>query len=52
MCALGGPERKTLYVTSARKGRDPDELARFPHSGGIFALPVDVPGLPSIPFAG
>ncbi|MBK7591662.1 MAG: SMP-30/gluconolactonase/LRE family protein [Betaproteobacteria bacterium] len=52
MCALGGPGRKTLYVTSARKGRDPDELARYPHSGGIFALQVDVPGLPSIPFAG
>jgi sugar lactone lactonase YvrE len=52
MCALGGPDLTTLYVTSARQGREAEELARFPHSGGLFALKVDVPGLPSIPFAG
>ena len=52
MCAFGGPSLTTLYVTSARTGRDADELARLPHSGGLFALEVDVPGLPSTPFAG
>jgi sugar lactone lactonase YvrE len=52
MCALGGPDLTTLYVTSARQGRDADEIARFPQSGGLFALKVDIPGLPSIPFAG
>ncbi len=52
MCAFGGPRLTTLYVTTARTGRDADELARLPHSGGLFALEVDVPGLPSTPFAG
>jgi sugar lactone lactonase YvrE len=52
MCAFGGPDLKTLYVTSARQRRAADELARLPLSGGIFALRVDVPGLPEPKFAG
>jgi sugar lactone lactonase YvrE len=52
MCAFGGSDLRTLYVTSARAGRDAGELERYPHSGGIFALRVDVPGLPSSDFAG
>ena len=46
MCAFGGEDLRTLYVTSARQMREPDELARLPHSGGVFAMRVDVPGLP------
>jgi sugar lactone lactonase YvrE len=46
MCAFGGTDLCTLYVTSARQLREPDELARLPHSGGIFAMQVDVPGMP------
>ncbi len=46
MCALGGPDLRTLYITSARHGRDARELADWPHSGDIFALRVDVPGQP------
>ncbi len=52
MCAFGGADRRTLYVTSARQMRDADELARLPHSGGIFAMRVDVPGLPEPLFQG
>jgi sugar lactone lactonase YvrE len=52
MCAFGGPEMQTLYVTSARQQRDEDELARLPQSGGIFAMKVDVPGLVEPKFAG
>ena len=37
MCAFGGPDLRTIYVTSARQKRDADELARLPQSGGIFA---------------
>jgi sugar lactone lactonase YvrE len=44
MCAFGGPDMRTLFVTSARQGRDDAELARLPHSGGIFAMRVDTPG--------
>jgi hypothetical protein len=32
--------------------REPDELARLPLSGGLFAMAVDVPGLPEPRFAG
>jgi len=46
MCAFGGPDLRTLYVTTARQMREPDELARLPQSGGIFSMRVDVPGLP------
>ena len=52
MCAFGGADLRTLYVTSARQQRDADELARLPQSGGIFAMRVDVPGLPEPAFAG
>jgi sugar lactone lactonase YvrE len=52
MCAFGGADLKTLYLTSARERRDADELARLPRSGGLFAMAVDVPGLPEPAFAG
>ena len=51
MCAFGGADLRTLYVTSARQMRDADELARLPQSGGVFALAVDTPGLPEPQFA-
>ncbi|HTS21970.1 MAG TPA: SMP-30/gluconolactonase/LRE family protein [Casimicrobiaceae bacterium] len=52
MCAFGGPDLKTLFVTSARQQRAADELERLPQSGGIFAMRVAVPGLPEPKFAG
>ena len=52
MCSFGGSDLKTLYVTSARQRREPEELARLPQSGGIFAMRVDTPGLPEPRFAG
>ncbi len=52
MCAFGGADLKTLFVTTARQHRAPEELARLPQSGGIFALRIDVPGLPEPKFAG
>jgi sugar lactone lactonase YvrE len=52
MCAFGGLDLKTLYVTSARQMREPDELVRLPLSGGIFAMRVDTPGMPEPKFAG
>ncbi|HEX4884633.1 MAG TPA: SMP-30/gluconolactonase/LRE family protein [Casimicrobiaceae bacterium] len=52
MCAFGGPGLSTLYVTTARTQRDEAELARLPLSGGLFAMDVDVPGLPEPSFGG
>ncbi|MGO4526527.1 SMP-30/gluconolactonase/LRE family protein [Microvirga sp. 2MCAF35] len=50
MICFGGADLKTLYVTSARTGRSADELEAFPHSGSLFSMPVDVPGLPETRF--
>lgn len=44
MIAFGGPDLRTLYVTSARHNRPEDELAKFPLSGCVLAVQVDVPG--------
>ncbi|GAA0323139.1 SMP-30/gluconolactonase/LRE family protein [Sphingomonas oligophenolica] len=44
--AFGGPELKTAYVTSARKGLDSAALEAQPEAGDLFAFEVDVPGLP------
>jgi sugar lactone lactonase YvrE len=52
MCAFGGADLRTLYVTSARQHCDAEERAKLPQSGGIFAMRVDVPGLPEPYFAG
>lgn len=41
---LGGPELKTLYITTARKFLDAQTLDREPWSGSVLAIDVDVPG--------
>jgi sugar lactone lactonase YvrE len=46
MPCLGGDDLKTLYITTARKGRSARELADKPLSGCVFSMRVDVPGLP------
>ncbi len=51
-CALGGPDLRTLYVTSARDRLSPEQLAAAPLSGHLFTVAVDVPGLPEPTFAG
>lgn len=51
-CALGGPELKDLYITTARRGLDPVALADQPLAGGLFLARVDIPGTPSVPFRG
>ncbi|MDP9899866.1 SMP-30/gluconolactonase/LRE family protein [Variovorax ginsengisoli] len=43
MCAFGGPQLDTLYVTSIRPGGD---LTDQPLAGGVFALRPGVSGLP------
>lgn len=45
MCAFGGDDLRTLYVTTARAGRPEAELQQYPQSGGVFAMRVAVPGL-------
>jgi len=47
MPCFGGPDLKTLYITTAREGRPADELARESLAGCVLELRVDVPGMPA-----
>jgi len=46
MPCFGGDDLRTLFVTSARKGRPAAELQRLPASGSVVHARVDTPGLP------
>jgi sugar lactone lactonase YvrE len=46
MPCFGGPDLKTLYITSARDKRPAAELAQQPFAGCTLQMRVDVPGLP------
>lgn len=47
--ALGGPDLKTAYATTARKGLDDEALADQLDAGGLFAFDVEVAGQPLAP---
>jgi sugar lactone lactonase YvrE len=51
MCAFGGADLKTLYITTARLPLSEQALRKQPLAGSILALNVDTPGLPE-PFFG
>ena len=46
MPCFGGPDLRTLYVTTARHGRPAAELTAQPLAGCVLSLRVPVPGLP------
>ncbi|MES2413092.1 MAG: SMP-30/gluconolactonase/LRE family protein [Pseudomonadota bacterium] len=46
MPCFGGADLQTLYLTTARHNRPEAELRQYPDSGCVFAMQVDVPGLP------
>jgi sugar lactone lactonase YvrE len=49
---FGGPDLRTLYVTSARHGLSDEQLAAEPPAGAVLALEPGVAGLPGNRFAG
>ncbi|XP_046408358.1 regucalcin-like [Ischnura elegans] len=45
--AFGGPQLDVLYVTTSRFGLTPEQLAKQPHAGSVFAVTgLGVSGLP------
>jgi sugar lactone lactonase YvrE len=50
-CAFGGENLNTLFITTASVEMNDEELDRFPLSGGIFSIDVNVKGLPAKHFA-
>ena len=51
-CAFGGPDLRTLFITTARTGLSPAELGAQPLAGSLFSAQVDGPGLPARLFGG
>ena len=51
-CMFGGPDLRTLYVTSAIWDLTPEQLRDQPEAGGLFALDVGIGGVPEPRFAG
>ena len=45
--AFGGPDLRTLYITSAWKGLAAEQRTQQSLAGGLFAVRVDTPGLPT-----
>ena len=43
--AFGGPDMKTLYLTTAREGITPTDAEAQPYAGSVFAAQVDVAGI-------
>jgi sugar lactone lactonase YvrE len=52
MPCFGGPDLRTIFITSLRQNVSAEKLAAKPLSGGIFALDVEVPGVPVAKFKG
>ena len=51
-CMFGGADLSVLYITSATMLIEPDDLAKQPMAGNLFALQTDARGLPEPKFAG
>lgn len=51
-CTFGGPDLKTLYITSAANGLSTYQLEQEPLAGGLFALDIDIAGVPANLFRG
>jgi D-xylonolactonase len=51
-CCFGGADGRTLFVTTASRGLSPEDAARQPLAGSVFALDVGVSGPPARPFGG
>lgn len=46
MPCFGGPDMKTLFVTSHQENYSPEKCVEFPDAGKLVRLRVDVPGVP------
>ncbi|KRA48829.1 SMP-30/gluconolactonase/LRE family protein [Devosia sp. Root635] len=47
--AFGGPDLKTMFITTAAKNLSAEQLAAEKHAGSLFAIAVDVAGQPETP---
>lgn len=51
-CCFGGPDLRTLFISSARFELTDAQLAAQPLAGALFAIDIDSPGRPAFLYAG
>ncbi|MBA3518738.1 MAG: SMP-30/gluconolactonase/LRE family protein [Rhizobiales bacterium] len=51
-CTFGGPDLRTLFITSARFTMTSEHLGENPQEGGLFVVEVGVKGAPGYLFSG
>jgi D-xylonolactonase len=49
-CTFGGPDLKTLFITTASEDNTPEQLQAFPLTGALFAVRVEVAGVAAARF--
>ena len=49
-CTFGGADLKTLFITTAREDNTPEQLREFALTGALFAVRVEVAGVPAARF--
>jgi D-xylonolactonase len=49
-CAFGGADLQTLFITSAAAGLSDTQLEREPLAGGLFAVDLNIEGVPANTF--
>jgi sugar lactone lactonase YvrE len=50
--AFGGPDLTTMYITTAANGLSEQQREREPLAGALFAVEMDIPGVPAHVFRG
>lgn len=51
-CVFGGDKRNELFITTARIGLSEEELKKYPLSGAVFRVTMDVTGVKTYAFGG
>ena len=51
-CAFGGPDLKSLFITTAREGRSAAELMAEPLAGSLFVARPGATGVVAVPYNG
>ena len=49
-CTFGGSKNNELYISTARKGLKTNELKKYPLSGSLFKIKINIKGKKTISF--
>ena len=49
-CTFGGVNNNELYISTARKGMKVKEIKKYPLSGSLFKVEINLKGKKTLPF--